>query len=339
MAVVLIKDFGLELLREHRVRRRSEADIYRQYLGPMSAACEKIMWRSREIFVEKRHSFLKTSTLPLDFNAYKRQSTLYRIATLVGWIRGMSLELSAAPHRSSRFIAPIAKEISAFQKALADGPHVERRRLDQMCAIWAIDLSALTEDQLARLAMRFEIALHTAAGGILRANPNYLRDLTRQEQITLCTALSAFLCESAGCRTVSPAAVEETIELAIGGLSYREALLYRDWQDALGDAMLVQDADSTRRFKIIGYEAFGELLKSPSPWIQVLATSIDDIDFDEVDPNDFRSKQLQDISAAVAAILIRISESKDDRFLVDEACLQAASALREAITLSSAPLP
>ncbi|WP_204320594.1 hypothetical protein, partial [Klebsiella pneumoniae] len=71
--------------------------VYRQYLAPLSESCEKIVWRSKEIFIDKRHAFLKTSTLPLDFNAYKRISTLYRIATLIGWIRGMNLELRALP--------------------------------------------------------------------------------------------------------------------------------------------------------------------------------------------------------------------------------------------------
>lgn len=120
------------------------------------------------------------------------------------------------------------------------------------------------------------------------------------------------------------------MERAVGGMSYREALLYRDWQDALGDAMIERDPDSIRRFRIVGYEKFMALLETESSWFKVLAKSIDDIDFDEIDPSDFRSQQLRDISAAVAAILIGIAQTKDS-FLVDPGCLEAATRLKDAI--------
>lgn len=109
LLVSFLKDYLFERLRERRTRRQSETDVYRQYLAPLCGACEKVVWRSKEIFIDKRYAFLKTSTLPLDFNAYKRTSTLYRIATLIGWIRGMTLELARCrrgrrilPHRSRR---------------------------------------------------------------------------------------------------------------------------------------------------------------------------------------------------------------------------------------------
>jgi hypothetical protein len=124
--------------------------------------------------------------------------------------------------------------------------------------------------------------------------------------------------------------VRETVERAIGGLSYRESLLYRDWQDALGDAMIERDPDSVRRFRIVGYEQFTQLLETDAPWFKVLSKSIDDIDFDKIDSNDFRSQQLQDLSAAVALILIGISASKDS-YLVDPGSLKAAIQLKDAI--------
>lgn len=124
LLVSFLKDYLFERMKERRVRLQSEADVYRQYLAPVCESCEKIVWRSKEIFIDKRHAFLKTSTLPLDFNAYKRVSTLYRIATLIGWLRGMNLELRALPRGKASFATPISRQIAAFQKALADGPHV-----------------------------------------------------------------------------------------------------------------------------------------------------------------------------------------------------------------------
>ncbi len=334
LLVSFLKDFLFEWLKERRTRHQSQADVYRQYLAPLCETCEKIVWRSKEIFIDKRYAFLKTSTLPLDFNAYKRISTLYRIAALIGWIRGMNLELRALPRTKSNFATPISKQIMAFQKALADGPHVELHRLTRLSALWSIDLSRLNQAQQAALAMRFEIEAHAATGGKLKPNPDHLRSLPVDEKLEICRRLAAYLAKETGNKAPDEYIIKETVERAVGGLSYREALLYRDWQDALGDAMIEHDPDSVRRFRVVGYEKFTALLETEASWFRVLGKSIDDIDFDEIDPSDFRSQQLRDLSAAVAAILIGIAQTKD-AFLVDQGCLETATRLRDVIAAAS----
>ena len=62
--------------------------------------------------------------------------------------------------------------------------------------------------------------------------------------------------------------IAETVNQAIAALSYREALIYRDWQDAIGDAMLEADPDSVRRYKIVGYERFETILMGQSLWME-----------------------------------------------------------------------
>ncbi len=330
LLVSILKDYLFERLKERRVREQSEATVYRQYLAPLSESCEKIVWRSKEIFIDKRHAFLKTSTLPLDFNAYKRISTLYRIATLIGWIRGMNLELRALPRGKTNVATPISKQIAAFQKALADGPHVELHRLTRLSALWGIDLTRLDQTCQAALAMRFEVEAHTATEGKLKSDPDPLRSLPVDKKLEICRRLAAYLAKETGGKAPDDDVVRETVERAVGGLSYREALLYRDWQDALGDAMIERDPDSVRRFRIIGYEKFTRLLETDAPWFAVLSRSIDDIDFDEIDPSDFRSQQLRDLSAAVASILIGIAGTKDaslgSRLVHSQKAMAAASA-------------
>lgn len=335
LLVTFVKDYLFERLKERRVRQQSEADVYRQYLAPLCEACEKIVWRSKEIFIDKRHAFLKTSTLPLDFNAYKRTSTLYRIATLIGLLRGMTLELRALPRGKTNAAIPISTQIAAFQKALADGPHVELHRLTRLSALWEIDLTRLDPAQQGALAMRFEVEAHAATDGKLKSAPDHLRGFPAETKLEICRRLAAFLADETESKVPQEDAIRETVERAIGGLSYREALLYRDWQDALGDAMIERDPDSVRRFRIVGYEKFSQLLASEAPWFKVLAKSIDDINFDKIDPSDFRSQQLRDLSAAVASILIGISNTKDAS-LIDPASLDTANRLKDAVAPSAA---
>lgn len=182
LLVSVLKDYFFERLKEARARRQSETDVYRQYLTPLCEACEKVVWRSKEIFIDKRHAFLKVSTLPLDFNAYKRTSTLYRVATLIGWIRGMTLELRALPRGKTNFTTPISKQIAEFQKALADGPHVELHRLRRLSGLWSINLSGLDQTEQAALAMNLEVEAHASTDGKLKSDPDHLRCLPRRRK-------------------------------------------------------------------------------------------------------------------------------------------------------------
>jgi hypothetical protein len=104
--------------------------------------------------------------------------------------------------------------------------------------------------------------------------------------------------------------VNRTAEKVIESLAYREALIYREWQDAIGDAMIYRDRDSPRKFRIIGFAEFSELIvKSEHLWFQTFATSLDDIEFEQPDRRDFRAHQLRKIANAVGTMLIAIDKT------------------------------
>lgn len=92
--------------------------------------------------------------------------------------------------------------------------------------------------------------------------------------------------------------------------------------------MIERDPDSVRRFRIIGFEKFTQLLVTDAPWFKVLSRSINDIDFDKIDVSDVRAQQLRDVSMAVASILVGISKTRDVS-LIDPASLEAATLLRD----------
>lgn len=83
IAVMLLRDGLFAWIKTLWLRKQTDAEIYRRYLSPLAEACAKIVWRNKEIFLEHRHAFLNTATLPRDYNEYKRISTLYRIASLL----------------------------------------------------------------------------------------------------------------------------------------------------------------------------------------------------------------------------------------------------------------
>jgi len=309
--VMLLKDGVLEWVKTRRARKVSDAEIFQRYLGPLADACSKLMWRSKEIFVDDRNAFLKLATQPANFNAYKRLSTLYRIASLIGWIRGMDLELSSLAAHNPGYSPPIAKQIAAFRSALADGPDVERDRLQQLCEIWELDTAGISDAKLAKVAVRVEVKLHE-----LVAHQHWdlkmMLTLEREEggQGWVVGELAKFLADELGIARFYRQDAYKTTRQVMEILGYREALIYREWQDAIGDAMIDRDPDSPRKFRIIGFAAFSKLIAEPDQlWFEVFKTSLDDIDFEHPDRRDFRAHQLRKIAHAVATMLIAIDKT------------------------------
>lgn len=326
LITTFLKEVVFQRLNEARSKTNQQREIFRNYAAPLAAATEKLIWRFSEIFLESRAQFLKSATLPVAYNEYKRKSTLYRIACILGWIRAINLELSALPRGASGFLAPVSDAIAKVQSALADGPHVELHRLEQVCAVWNIKLDALDDTRKRTLATQFEVRLYAVSGDALRDDTSYLKGLPNEQKLQICRELSGYLCAQLQRAAIGDAIIEETVNRAISALSYREALIYRDWQDAIGDAMLETDPDSVRRFKVVGYERFEQVIAGTSLWMDVFRNSIVDIDFEARDPNDFRAQQLRDLASGIAKILTSLSGS-GEADLVNEQALEVAKKL------------
>jgi hypothetical protein len=72
LGTTFLKEFVIERLNEGHVKTNEQRAIFRNYAAPLAAASEKLLWRFSEIFLEKRSQFLKTATLPVAYNEYKR---------------------------------------------------------------------------------------------------------------------------------------------------------------------------------------------------------------------------------------------------------------------------
>lgn len=83
---ILLKDFVIRLWEERRHTRESVLSIYRSYADPLTSAATHLLWRLDEIFYKESY-YLKPEGAPTEFERYKQISTLYRLASLLGWIQ------------------------------------------------------------------------------------------------------------------------------------------------------------------------------------------------------------------------------------------------------------
>lgn len=320
---LLAKEYVAPVFHDWRSKRLREREVYRHYVAPFSLSCIRLLWRFKEVFVDERHHFLLTSSHPIDYNEYKRTSTLYRIASVIGWIRAIDLELSALPQRAVGESDPLADEISRFQSALADGPHVEAFRLEQICKLWNLPLDRLDVDQKATLAMRFEVELYRLAGDDLKSDKAFVQDMNEADRMNLCRGLSAFLAGHFKMKDIAADMIAETSRRAVLSLSYRQAWIYRDWQEAIGDSVIEKDEASPRRYKVIGFRSFEAVLSQQNKWMRAFAYMIEDVDLERADASDFRGDQMKKVAKAVARIVQAIAGSSSGD-LVDAASRKVA---------------
>lgn len=85
----------------------------------------------------------------------------------------------------------------------------------------------------------------------------------------------------------------------------KEAYIYRDWQQAIGDLLLVDVAGAPRRFDVIGYDRFEtsflSSLENDTPhrrWIRRLDAVIAGLEPDKEDVFDARRNQLRRVLEA-----------------------------------------
>ena len=332
----LLKDVFIQRWNERRSDQKLRGQIEQNYFAPLSASAEKLIWRMSEILISQRSHFLMLKTNPKDFSQYKRLSTLYRIAALLGWIRAINLELSALPRGGFGITSPVFKALSKVQSAMADGHGVEERRIRSFCKACDINISALAGDQLSSLAASFEVAMYAIAGDELRDNHHHLLNSTVLHQEFICRSLLQFLADKGLVCSLNEEQFRSVLESLVGCLGYREALIYREWQDAIGDAVIVKDEYSTaRKYRIISFEEFERLLVSGTfNWVKPLRKFIEDVDFESLDLMDERPKHLHDLTKGVAEVLVAISDSSQG-VLVNPTALERAQKMLQMLTLQT----
>ena len=303
---LIVKDVGMALVLARRKRReeteerdRTEAvsrhDLVRVYLDPLEQSATSLSHRLSEIINEGPARYLLSGTHSNEYVDYKRLSTFYRLARLLGWIRAFSRERAYLDPARAEIPGPI-KEIEA---ALADGQHIETRRLDELLRLWGHEGAVI--DAKARLGAEIdaEIQNFLSANGRMSAS-----ELDSSQVVALALQCAKALRERSALDI--PDQTVQGTAIAAGALfGIKEAYIYRDWQAAIGDMMLTDLSGAARRFDVIGYGEFErrylEARTTPGAdrrWFDRLDLLFHDLDMSKSGPFDARRDQVKRLLGA-----------------------------------------
>ncbi len=327
MIIMLIRDVFFKLWLESRKNKRDELSIFRQYADPLSNATMSLLWRLNEILNQKHKSsylFVKYTTT---YAEYKRQSTIYRLASLLGWLRAFRKELTLLKTKDNEQLQVIKDSINSFSVALADGSHVETDRLSGLINLWNFNFKDCKTNSIVASLIDHEIK-----DFIVKKNVQSAIELDNNDKVELCTMIANDMAENYKVNKLSNELIEQTLAQAIQLCSLTESWIYRDWQDAIGDLMLKETDDENRKYDVIGFYEFSEIINdnsnSDSEWILKIKNVFYDLDVTGANKADMRLKQLDNIVKSTCDLILALTKEDKQRKVLMSKTIELADKLK-----------
>ncbi len=306
--------------REHaaRVSRRTRSTVaIRANAETLAIAASDFLWRLKEITQDGSGYYIAPNAPGGDYYDYKRGSTAFRLAALLGAIRAVDRETHVLGETRLDAQGSLFAAIQSFSAVLADGPPQEYLRAARLCDVWDLPpFAAARSDGEAfdphgmHDAARFDAALRKHLPGVEVSNTHdlvgALMILSREELLELFRKLAFDLAKFRGEEPPSPSTVLESVEETARALAFREARLFREWQRTIGDRMLNEG-------RVISFAAFEAMAADPavrtSPWMRRLLDLFEGVDIAADAKHDARPRQLRRLSEATATLVLALAKT------------------------------
>jgi hypothetical protein len=323
----VVTSFIIPYMQKRMEKAEQKRGIYEKYAQPLAADAVNLIWRLDEILFNQRGQYLRENAPLTPFNEYKRISTCYRIAAILGWIRAIRLEQSYLFYGDQPAVDALRRAVVDFESALADSPWVEIEVVKNLARLWKIELPEQAEP-VARGAAQVAADLQhfLSKYGLVRYHE--LAALDREKALETVRHIAGSIARMLGHPPVPEQVLADTCAAALKMIGVRQAWIYRDWQQAIGNVMIKEISENSgavRRFDIIGYGDFEGLLRDADKrWIDRLQEVVIGIDVGRADPADLRLLQLRQVARAVASLVCSIETMDLERRIIDPQSRQLA---------------
>lgn len=285
--------------------------VVRLYADPLLAAVRSLRFRLDEVITPGQSRYLLAESPQIPFFEYKRISTLYRLAALLGWISAFRRERSHLDPEDAERYAFAADPIAEIERSLADGQHVEEQRVIELLRLWNVPENAISgSKQRIRLSAEIDGVRQEFLSAKKSLSP---ADLKLEDQVLLARKCGQLISEYSNIE-IPAKLIDSRADQASVFLGIKEAYIYRDWQAAIGNLMIVAAAGGSRRFDVVGFGEFEDrYLKAHSNgvqsegspdrrWFDRLEALFHDLDMAKDGMFDARRQQIRNLHQACMAL-------------------------------------
>jgi hypothetical protein len=207
----------------------------------------------------------------------------------------------------------VDKLFASLEGVLADGQDIEMLRFEELRKLWMIqDKDLPDKTTLNRIASDID---HFMDKALISAGKLTVAELHHAQQLALCNQVASHM--AAIMKLGIPnSIISGSFRSAVAIFDIRERYIYRDWQSAIGDLMLKEIDNASRRFDVIGFGEFEERFTSASKnaagtdktWFSRLEDLIRDVDINKSGIFDARREQIIGLYAATKSIYDALTE-------------------------------
>jgi hypothetical protein len=339
---VVLKDFAFKALEDRRSDQKAKRAIYERYSNPLVSSAISLLIRLHEILYQRhRPVYLHGDGINANsnpggsFRAYKKLSTMYRLAVVLGWIRACRREFSYLRVADPGDIVQVEKAIEEFEDALANGAWTEQERVARLCELWHLSNMKELRDlvSLPELGVEVDNAIWDYLEFAKVDDVSLLNSASKQN---LCKKIASCLSSRLKTGSVHPDAMDDSWCDAMNIIGMREAWVYRDWQSAIGDVMLQPIDLDARKFEVLGFGDFEQILSAGSEKqklaLRRLLAIFDNLNLSLEDSFDARPRQIRSMARASAKLILAIHDIQGARSIVPVKALEIAN---EVICISS----
>lgn len=295
----IFKDFLIPNIINKRNKKRESKILLKRYTEQIITVSISILRRLDEIYKHRAH-YLATNRPTSDFYKYKYKSSVYRLCALLGGIRAYRLDESIIL-LSKKNKENISKAINDLAGALADGQQIEMFGAQKICSIFNIDINELEDGVLEKLSIELD---HLCQDFPLKHNVNSISELEDWQQKEFIKEITLKLNELKINTNDIPNNHDEIITVFL----IKTGLLFRDWQQAIGDIIIdTKSKKDTGVYKVIGFAVFERIWDSQKHphkvWYNRVEIMFKDLDISAMNDVDSRVEQLKRVYGSIYALI------------------------------------
>ncbi len=323
-AVVALLTLYVEGRRRKKDRKRTEYNIYKSYSKPIIAAAESLAWRLREVLMFNGAYLLPDAPMN-GFFKYKFDSTVYRLCFLIGWIRAVQKEHSYIEGISDKQNPKIREAINSFQKVLADGSHVEVSILEELCKLYNLEEKQISDSIRQKLGVEIERIVFGFIPDQVKKN---VTNLKLEQKLKMISSIMDLISEHTQQNKVEEAQIAQKVDIAIDEIAREFCWIYRDWQNAIGDEMILKLDNGNRYYDVIGFAEFMEK-RTKNEWIQKADNLFANLDVSIDNRFDTRVSQVKRVYVSLVELITVLNETIEDQEGISSSGLQTLTELKK----------
>ncbi|GAB5554843.1 MAG: hypothetical protein Sapg2KO_44340 [Saprospiraceae bacterium] len=258
----LLLFIGKEFWEANRTKRKEQKeklDVFGLYGYPLLDASRELVERLFDILLEKPR-YLRKDAPESEYYKYHYISTIYRMNSVLGWIRAIRREISKMEVGKASHNQELEKAIKDFQTSLASNVFLHGQQVDYLINRWELTIPTETKDLTTEDKNKLELDIEVVVSTFMKElSPQRPWEIEREKKLELLKQVRAKLAEA----TQHPGPFDDSLitkfqRSCIRVISRRVSWIYLDWQRAIGDFMLKQNTSefALRRLELKSFHEF-----------------------------------------------------------------------------------